>query len=293
MNKKTKSAQFIKKFEHIFQCPICSTSMEIIDLKSFVCMNKHTFDIAKQGYVNVMTYSPSTKYDKELFESRKTIIDEGFFEPLHKTMSELINHGAGLEGKTLKILDAGCGDGSHLVRINEAICSSSNAGVIGIGIDIAKEGIMVAAKNYANMIWCVADLTHSPFKSNTFDVVLNILSPANYNEFRRLLNGSDIVIKVVPQSDYLKELRETLLTRRKKQAYSNEKVMKRFEENFKTIEKLRLRYKKSLTHSFIRPLIRMTPLSWAATEEKIQSLFNSNLNEITIDLEIVVGKIRD
>nr|WP_309138313.1 methyltransferase domain-containing protein [Parageobacillus sp. VR-IP] len=208
MSKKIICVKLISKFEKIFQCPICLSPMGIVNSKSLVCSNNHTFDIAKQGYVNLMTRPLATKYDKELFESRKIIAENGFFEPLHKMISEWIKNEVRLEGDTVKILDTGCGEGSHLSSIKQKISFPSAGEVLGVGIDIAKEGILVAARNHSNMIWCVADLAHSPFKDNTFDVILNILSPANYREFQRLLNGNGIVIKVIPRSDYLKELRE-------------------------------------------------------------------------------------
>lgn len=78
------------EFEMVFKCPFCSSAIEIVGLKSLVCSNNHTFDIAKQGYVNLMAHPITTKYDKELFESRKIIADSGFFELLNKMMSELI-----------------------------------------------------------------------------------------------------------------------------------------------------------------------------------------------------------
>ncbi|OAT72530.1 putative RNA methyltransferase [Parageobacillus thermoglucosidasius] len=290
MSKKIICAKLINKFEKIFQCPICSSPMGIVDLKSLICSNNHTFDIAKQGYVNLMTRSLATRYDKELFESRKIIAESGFFELLYKMVSEWIKNEVRLEEETVKILDTGCGEGSHLSSIKQKISSHSTSEVLGVGIDIAKEGILVAAKHHSNMIWCVADLAHSPFRSNTFDVILNILSPANYQEFQRLLNDNGIVIKVIPRSDYLKELREVFFDEPEKQSYSNQKIVRRFNANFETVDMFRLRYSISLSKALIPPLIRMTPLSWSATAEKIETLLNMNLSEITIDLDVLIGK---
>lgn len=280
------SAKLINEFEEIFQCPLCTSPMRIVAFKSLVCSNNHTFDIAKYGYVNLITRPLTTRYDKELFESRKIIAENGFFEPLHKMISELIKNEMHLDEETLKILDAGCGEGSHLASIKHKIVK-----VLGVGIDIAKEGILVAAKNHPNIIWCVADLAHSPFKSNTFDVILNILSPANYREFRRLLNDKGILIKVIPRSDYLKELREIFFDEPQKQSYSNQKIIQRFNTGFEAVDKFRLSHNISLSKSLIPPLIRMTPLSWSATEEKVQAFLEKMSSaEITVDLDILVGK---
>jgi 23S rRNA (guanine745-N1)-methyltransferase len=290
MSKKILCAKLLNKFEEIFKCPVCSSPMRIVDLKSIICTNNHNFDIAKQGYVNFMTRSLLTRYDKELFESRKIIVENRFFEPLHKMISEWIKSEVRLDEKTVKILDAGCGEGSHLFSIKHKISSNSTDEILGVGIDIAKEGILVAAKNYSNMIWCVADLANSPFKDNVFDVVLNILSPANYREFQRLLNHNGIVIKVIPQRGYLKELREVLFDEPNKQSYSNQDIVGRFKANFETVDTFQLSYSIALSRSLIPALIRMTPLSWATSAEKVQALLNRNLSEITIDLDILVGK---
>ncbi|WP_228485568.1 class I SAM-dependent methyltransferase [Thermaerobacillus caldiproteolyticus] len=102
------------------------------------------------------------------------------------------------------------------------------------------------------------------------------------------MNDNGIVIKVIPRSDYLKELREVFFD--EKQSYSNQKIVQRFNANFETVDMFRLCYSVSLNKSLIPPLIHMTPLSWAATAEKVQALLNMNLAEITIDLDILVGK---
>ncbi len=99
-----------------------------------------------------------------------------------------------------------CGEGSHLQRIIEG----SNIPATGIGLDISKDGILLASKRYENSIWIVGDLAKSPFGDQSFHIILNILSPSNYKEFKRLLVQDGLVIKVVPRPDYLKELREVL-----------------------------------------------------------------------------------
>lgn len=53
-------------------------------------------------------------------------------------------------------------------------------------------------------------MAKSPFGDQSFHIILNILSPSNYKEFKRLLVQDGLVIKVVPRPDYLKELREVL-----------------------------------------------------------------------------------
>ncbi|WP_415783032.1 hypothetical protein [Brevibacillus invocatus] len=51
-------------------------------------------------------------------------------------------------------------------------------------MDISKEGIRIAARSTSD-IWCVGDLAHCPFKDQSFHVILNLLSPSNYSDYRR------------------------------------------------------------------------------------------------------------
>jgi 23S rRNA (guanine745-N1)-methyltransferase len=193
-NKRIKSAKYVSTFESIFACPICKSSMEVLEFKSLVCSNHHTFDFAKQGYINLATHSVNTKYSKELFEARRKLIIEGaFFDPLSHAVAEIIyNHKT---KETISILDTGCGEGSQLSKICDTVCSNSHKRIVGVGIDISKEGIIAASKNNANKVWAVADLAKTPFKKKQFDVILNILSPSNYSEFKRLMKRDGIVIK--------------------------------------------------------------------------------------------------
>lgn len=145
---------------------------------------------------------------------------------------------------------------------------------------------MVASKDYSNKIWAVADLANTPFKNKQFDVILNILSPSNNAEFNRLLKSDGLVIKIVPQSGYLKELSEHLFHKPDKQNYSNAETVERFNESFQFVESLRLSYTMNLNKSSIELLVQMTPLTWSKTEERVKSFFNKDSAQITVDLDI-------
>ncbi|WP_338150449.1 putative RNA methyltransferase [Priestia flexa] len=67
MTNKTKSATVFSKFANAFRCPHCKCSFKDVDLKSLKCSNNHTFDFAKQGYINLMTHSTKSHYDKRLY----------------------------------------------------------------------------------------------------------------------------------------------------------------------------------------------------------------------------------
>src|SRR5690606_26486776 len=101
---------FVKRYEHVLQCPICKTPMKVVEQKSLICMNHHTFDFAKQGYVNMLTRAASSHYDKTLFEARhRTIVESGLYHFLHQQLAKIIKE-ATREHASKIVLDAGCGE---------------------------------------------------------------------------------------------------------------------------------------------------------------------------------------
>ncbi|MCR8846398.1 methyltransferase domain-containing protein [Paenibacillus sp. SC116] len=291
--------RLITNYQHVFTCPICSQVMEVHS-RSLVFRNRHSFDIAKHGYVNLLSRAHNTKYDKELFAARKKISADGFFEPLIEQLYRMIvyaytdvyrdadrtTHGM------IKILDAGCGEGSHLSDIQRRLTEHTSYKHLGVGIDIAKEGISLASRNGAvlDTVWCVADIANCPFADRSFDIILNVLSPANYTEFQRLLTDDGLFIKVIPESNYLQQIRSVFYGQTDKDMYTNEQTLELFKRHFQLLDIQRVQYEASLNKEQIKQLIRMTPLSWGASEEAMRKLSRRKQMEITFDYSILIGR---
>ena len=74
------------------QCPICASPFTITkDQKCLVCLKGHSYDISKQGYVNLCDGSLGKIYEnKELFAARRAVYNAGFFLELENNL-ETIN----------------------------------------------------------------------------------------------------------------------------------------------------------------------------------------------------------
>ncbi|MCR8980676.1 methyltransferase domain-containing protein [Brevibacillus laterosporus] len=284
----TEHTNLISEYEGIFRCPVCMNQMRMVHRKSLLCTKGHCFDLSKHGYINLLTRASNTKYSKQMFKSRRAICKGGFFEPLIEIISKKIM--TETSKKRINILDAGCGEGSHLSSIQEKISQDTALNPLGVGIDISKEGISLASREYPNAIWCVTDLAHCPFAGEQFDFILNILSPSNYSEFTRMITDDGMVIKVIPNRDYLKELREAFYNETNRQEYSNDKTLALFKSHFQLVDVEQVRYRFALDHTPIESLLQMTPLSWGSTEEGLQKILQMDVPEITIDLTILFGK---
>lgn len=294
ISKRGFSANLFRGAETIFKCPVCGERIRVIETRNIICPNHHTFDFAKQGYVNLVPHSVRSDYDRDLFEARRKIIaDCGFFDPLIEKIVSLVglqkNNGRG----PFYLLDMGCGEGSHLSTICGQLRTGGSSDIRGIGIDLSKAGIYQAASEYSQEMWAVADLANPPLNDRTISVILNILSPSNYNVFDRLLKEDGMVIKVVPRSGYLHELRDFFFNDTEKRIYSNSDIIENFRLHFRAFQSFKIHYVKKLSRDAMQSLIRMTPLTWKAGEERRRQWMDGGSSEITIDLDLIAGRKKD
>ena len=263
-----------------FFCPICQDNLTLVET-SLKCSNRHSFDLAKFGYVNLAPQiKQSANYDKENFQNRQQILEAGFYQAILETISALL---ARLEtAKT--ILDIGCGEGFYSRKLQE-----SHSEKTFYAFDISKDSVQIAAKSEPNWAvnWFVGDLARLPIKDASMDILLDIFSPANYGEFRRVLSQNGILIKVVPTENHLKEIRQMVQDHLTKKDYSNQDIKEHFQEHFSIQSSQIASLTKPITPEQRQALLSMTPLLFNIDQTKIDW---SKLTEITIEAEILVGK---
>lgn len=283
MKKRELAALKFQEIEGALQCTICHSEIKMMDSKSLVCENGHSFDLAKQGYVNMLQKQVSTMYDHTLFDARKRIIyDYKFYDKVHQKISKIIDE-ALQEGGL--VFDAGSGEGTHLNAIFNHLDKDS---IHGIGLDISKDGIVMAAKNYSDLNWLVGDLTQTPFKEHSLDIILSFLSPANYSEFKRIMKPNGLLIKIIPGSHYLKEIREHLSDEDKE--YENTDTVNLMRNKVDVISEERVTYEREVDEEVLRDILTMTPLTWHISESQIESILKNHHEIITVDLHIILAK---
>ena len=283
MKKRELAAPNFQEHEGALQCTICHSEMTVMDSKSLVCEKGHSFDLAKQGYVNMLQKQVSTMYDHTLFDARKRIIhDYKFYDKVHQKVSKILEKELQESGL---VFDAGSGEGTHLNAIFNQLDKDS---IHGIGLDISKDGIVMAAKNYSDQNWLVGDLTQTPFKEHSLDIILSFLSPANYSEFKRIMKPNGLLIKIIPGSHYLKEIREHLSDEDKE--YENTDTVNLMRNKVDVISEERVTYEREVDEEVLRDILTMTPLTWHISESQIESILKNHHEIITVDLHIILAK---
>ena len=263
-----------------FACPICQENLTLVE-SSLKCDHRHSFDLAKFGYVNLAPQiKQSANYDKENFQNRQQILESGFYQAILKGISDIL----ATKPSAKTVLDIGCGEGFYSRKLQEVHPEKTF-----YAFDISKDSVQIAAKSESNWAvnWFVGDLAHLPIKDASMDILLDIFSPANYGEFRRVLSKDGILIKVIPTENHLKEIRQMVQDQLTKKDYSNQDIKEHFQEHFSIQSSQIASLTKPITAEQRQALLSMTPLLFHVDQSKIDW---SQLTEITIEAEILVGK---
>lgn len=264
----------------LFRCPVCKSPFDEVAGYSLVCPNNHSFDLSKKGTLFFLTKQANNEYDKPMLQARHKILQAGLFDPI---VTEIATH---LSDQPETILDVGCGEGTPLARLLKLRNQPDTA----IGFDISKDGINLATQQSVDAFFCVADLARLPFNNHSFSTIIDLFSPSAYDEFNRVAKSGGKLIKIIPNSHYLFELREALFGKgQKNSSYSNEKVFDLFMTHYPDASIHRLTYTFSIPEGMQRDMMIMTPLHWGKDrqEDAIQNV--DGMKSITVDVSVMVA----
>lgn len=170
------------------------------DEKQYVCANRHSFDIARSGYVNLL--QPQDRRSKNPGDTAEAVAARRTFYGRGDPLVESIVRAFPVEGA---LLDVGCGEGSHLAAFRRA------DSVEAWGVDISVPAIELAARTFRECSFVVANADRFlPFADASFDAVTSITARMNAEEFRRVLRPGGALLVVIPGAEDLVELREAV-----------------------------------------------------------------------------------
>lgn len=271
----------------LLSCPVCGEPL-LLEGTALRCAAGHSFDIARQGYVNLLAGAHRSQgYDRASFEKRRQVFSSGIYDDIAQEVCRIVadlTEGKTAEsGKPPRVLDAGCGEG-YFAR---AVAHKTAAQVAAF--DISKDSVQLAAGTDADdgIIWFVADLAAIPVRDHTIDCVLDIFSPAHYGEFRRVLAPGGFVVKAIPTEHHLHELRERASGQLAHDDYSNERVIEHFKESCELLATRRVTRTQELDPEALDALLAMTPLLFHVDRAAIDW---SDVCEVTVEADILLGR---
>lgn len=274
-------AQRLAPLMPVLRCPRCQTAFEL-NGSSLICQNRHCYDLSKRGYVNLAPShdQAAEKYDAELFDSRRLVFEHGFYQPIAEAIASW------LTDAPMTVLDAGCGEGYYARLLAERFAQAQF-----LGLDISRDAITAAAREPGRANWLVADLKHLPVADHSADVLLDVLTPADYAEFRRVLKADGWLIKVVPGSDYLCEVRKAVAPwLRSGDTYNNARVIDHLKEHADIAEESEVRITRPLSADESRAFLRMTPMTFSVPADVLDTL---ELSQITIHMHVLKCSMKE
>lgn len=260
------------------RCPLCGGGLRLAG-NSFRCPSGHCYDLAAKNYLNLAPAAKApAQYNRQLFATRRRVFAGGFYDAPVKAICELAAEKYHTLQRPLTVIDAGCGEGFFAARLLNAL---SPAAAEVYALDLAKDGLIMAAQGEPRLKCLLADLAALPFDDNSADIILNILSPANYGEFRRVLRPNGLLIKVIPGAAYLQEVRAAYQLPPGEESEAAEQLA----AAAAGLTESRFTYTLPLNREQAADFLLMTPLS------EHRQTPEADFTEITIDLRLFAARL--
>lgn len=263
-------------------CPKCKEKL-FIDNNSYKCLNNHTYDISKEGYVNLLLANQKKMNSGDnavQVRARDNFLKKDYYkilaEELIKTVASL-----NLEEESF-ILDSGCGTAYYLNALKEKLKFNY------LGFDISKNAIKKGAKSTTDLKLIIASIINIPIKDNSIQLIYNVFSPYNLEEYNRLLLQQGYFINITPGEKHLYEIKEILYQK----PYLNS--TKFINSNlFELIDNKVLKYQITLQNADLINLFTMTPYFYKTKETSKERLFEIDSLKLTFDFNITIYKKRN
>lgn len=259
-------------------CPLCHLPLTA-DNRSWRCENRHQFDQAKEGYINLLPVQHKGSREPgdsaEMMQARRTFLEAGHYQPLREGVVALLRERL---PSASALLDIGCGEGYYTSAL-------SALGEQVYGLDIAKNAIRLAAKRYPEVRFCVASSQRLPFADASVDAVVRIYAPCNEAELARVIKPGGVLLTVTPGAHHLQQFKALIY--REVQLHAPEE--KRY-DGFHEEARESLRYAMSLSGDEAATLLQMTPFAWRAKPSVWGELQAAKIFACDADFQLTVWR---
>ncbi|MDO4783556.1 MAG: methyltransferase domain-containing protein [Propionibacteriaceae bacterium] len=180
-------------------CPVCGGGLSLAE-RTLRCQARHSFDIAKQGYVNLsQKAAPPNADTPAMVAARQRFLAGGHFGPLAQALASRLR-------RSRRILDVGAGCGYYLAAALDA-----NPEAVGLATDVSPAACRAACRAHGRAAAIVADTWAGlPLRPGSVDALLCVFAPRNPDEFWRVLSPGGLLVVATPTGDHLAELRRDL-----------------------------------------------------------------------------------
>ena len=237
-------------------CPVCGEKLNRAE-KEYRCENRHSFDISRQGHVNLLVvqqkHSLNPGDTREQVLSRRTFLEGGFYVPIADTLCKTAQE-LDAEGP---ILDVGCGEGYYCTRLADAL------GAELLGLDISKEAVRCAAAKYKGPQWVCGTASHLPVADGSIGVLTSLFALTLPEEFYRVLANDGLYFQVLAAQDHLLGLKSIIYPELKLKEKDSIPEL----PGFQRIKTIPIRFTFTVAGEQVQNLLSMTPHVYRISKE--------------------------
>ncbi|MFG1490568.1 putative RNA methyltransferase, partial [Oceanospirillum sp. HFRX-1_2] len=251
-------------------CPLDQQPLTLEE-RTLKCPSGHSFDIAKQGYVNLLPVQKKKSKDpgdsKEMIQARQRFLQAGLYQPISDKLNQLVSQQLNLSGnKSVTLLDAGCGEGYYLSRLATENNLAEQQQVELLGVDISKWGVQAATKYQLPITWIVGTNAQLPVEPASVDLIICMFGFWQPEWFAKVLKPGGKVILAESGVDHLIELREIIYKEVHRKDVPELKGIA--EAGFNLIDQQQLEFRPAtLNKEQVQDLLVMTPHLYRANYE--------------------------
>ncbi|MGM0907193.1 MAG: putative RNA methyltransferase [Pseudomonadota bacterium] len=265
-----------------FICPLDGKPLHLNE-RSWRCDNNHSYDVAKQGYVNLLPVQNKRSKDpgdsKAMVQARREYLEQGHYQPLAQALADTVL----VEGDQ-SVLDAGCGEGYYLRYLVEQ-AEQKGTDLRVAALDISKWAVQAAAKRDKRLSWMVASNSTIPMSDNSVDTLLCVFGFPVEAEFKRVLKPGGRLIMIDPTGDHLNELKAIIYSELK----SKNETLPITDSDFELASEQRVIFQFELNNNdAVRNLLTMTPHLYRSSAEGRGRIEALSLLELTADVWVRV-----
>lgn len=264
---------------NILKCPVCGQELRY-DERVWRCENRHSYDVAKEGYVNLLSgrkSGDSIGDNREMALSRRDFLNKGWYEPLAKAVTSALEQYSA-DGDS--VLDICCGEGYYTA------CAAQKLRREFYGFDLSKSMVRLAAKRRCGATFFVANIAAIPVRDSSVKAAFHLFAPFHSGEFRRILRDDGVILTAIPGRDHLLGLKEVLYDK----PYLNDEKEPEA-DGLEIVEKLRVRSEIILdTREDIDALFQMTPYYYHTPSKGMDRLARRDSLTTPIEFVIIVYK---
>ncbi|HEX6969768.1 MAG TPA: 23S rRNA methyltransferase [Micromonosporaceae bacterium] len=274
------------------RCPICElplTESGAGPVRAVRCGRRHSFDIARQGYVNLSAgRAPHSGDTADMVQARQEFLDAGHYDFLSTALRDAAAGPVGPTGPAPPlVVDAGAGTGHHLARVLDRLPAA-----VGLALDVSKPALRRAARTHPRAAAALCDTWgRIPLADASAALLLNVFAPRNGPEFRRVLRPDGTLLVVVPAADHLRELVGPLRLLRVDPAKA-ERVAGSLGRHFEPVGESAHRRRLSLRRTEVRTLVRMGPSAWHAEPVRLAERLAALSEPISVTASVLLTAYR-